>query len=617
MRRIIISTIYLIVVTISAFGQNEIESPLTQLNKTIDFEFCNPRTHTPPTIGVSAMRRADGGSFVPGVYIKAVEDAGGVPVVIPVTTDGVKLRKLLDNIDGLLLTGGDDVDPTYYGEKKLNSTVLIDVVRDTFDLSLARLASNMNIPILGICRGMQVLNIAFGGTLYQDLPTQKKSQIQHKPTTKRDKVCQTTSIFAGTKLAELLGVSDTLAINSYHHQSVKKVATEFKISAVAPDGVIEGMEAYPYRRILAVQWHPEALTQNYPAMRNLFTFIVDEAKKFKHAKELHKNMLSIDTHTDTPLNFVRVKGFDFGKRENSCVNIPKMKEGMLDGVFLAAYMFQGARDVQSSKNAVKHFNEIIDSIYSQVNNNKDLCEIAYTTDDLIRLKKNGKKAVFIGIENGYAIGKDISNLKKYKDRGVNYITLSHTIDNDICDASSRTKNEWGGLSPFGYEVVHEMNNVGIMIDISHVHENTFWNVIKETKVPVIASHSSVRALCDHDRNMNDKQLKALAENGGVIQLSPVDIFVVKGGKNKATIDQFIDHIDYAVNLIGIDHVGIGTDFDGGGGLVGLRGANDIINITIKLIERGYTDEDIAKIWGKNLLRVLDEVQNYSKNVPSK
>lgn len=612
MRKIIISTIYLLIATLSIFGQKEIESPLTKLNKTIDFEYSNPRSKTGPTIGVSSMRRADGGSFVPGSYLKAVEDAGGVPIIIPVTTDGVKLRKILNDIDGLMLVGGDDVNPVYYGEKKLNSTVLIDAVRDTFDLSLVRLASNKNIPILGICRGMQVLNVAFGGSLYQDLDTQRKSKIQHKPTIKRDKICQTTSIHAGTKLAELLGSSDTLGINSYHHQSIKTVAQGFKVSAVAPDGVIEGIEAYPHRKILAVQWHPEALTQNHPMMRNLFTFIVDEAKKYHHARKLHKNIVIIDTHTDTPLNFIRVKGFDFGKRENSDVNIPKMQEGMLDGVFLAAYMAQGLRDVQSSKNAVKHINKIIDSIYSQVERNKDLCSIATTSDDLIRLKKEGKKAIFIGIENGYGIGKDITNLKKYKDRGVNYITLTHTVDNDICDASSRSKNEWGGLSPFGYEVIQQMNRLGIIVDISHVHENTFWDVIKETKVPIIASHSSVRALCDHDRNLNDKQLKALAENGGVIQLCPVDIFVVKGGKNNATLDQFMDHIDYVVKLIGIDHVGIGTDFDGGGGVAGLRGANDVINITMKLIERGYSDEDIAKIWGGNFLRVLDKVHAYTK-----
>lgn len=607
MRNLIMSIICCLICVIPLYGQKD--TPVEKLNRIIDFEYSDLRAKSVPLIGVSSMHRADGGSFVPGSYLKAVEDAGGNPVIIPVTTNALKLKKILDNIDGLVLVGGDDVAPGYYGEKKLNSTVLIDSIRDVYDLTLLRIAVNLNIPIFGICRGQQVINVAFGGSLYQDLDTQRKSKIQHKPTTKRNKICQTTSIHAGTKLAELLGSSDTLGINSYHHQSIKAVAPGFKVSATAPDGVIEGIEAYPDRRILAVQWHPEALTENYPVMKNLFNFIIDEAGKYRHAKELHKRILTIDTHTDTPLNFIREKGFDFGKRESNDVNIPKMQEGMLDAVFLAAYMAQGPRDAQSSKNAVKHINMIIDSIYSQAGRNKDLCEIAVTADDLIRLKKEGKKAVFLGIENGYGIGKDIGNLKKYKDRGVNYITLTHTVDNDICDASSRSKNEWSGLSPFGYEVIREMNRLGMIIDISHVHENTFWDVIKESKKPVIASHSSVRALCDHDRNLNDKQLKALAENGGVVQLCPVDIFVVKGGKKIATLDQFMDHIDYAVKLIGVDHVGIGTDFDGGGGVIGLRGANDAVNITIKLMERGYSDEDIAKIWGGNFLRVLNEVQS--------
>lgn len=152
-----------------------------------------------------------------------------------------------------------------------------------------------------------------------------------------------------------------------------------------------------------------------------------------------------------------------------------------------------------------------------------------------------------------------------------------------------------------------MNRLGMIIDLSHAHENTFWAVLKASKMPVVVTHSSVRALCDHDRNLTDRQMTALAEKGGVMQLCPVDEFISENIK-EANLDQFMDHLDYAVKLMGIDHVGIGSDFDGGGGLIGLRGANDMVNITVKLIERGYNKEEIAKIWGGNFLRVLADVQ---------
>lgn len=330
---------------------------------------------------------------------------------------------------------------------------------------------------------------------------------------------------------------------------------------------------------------------------------------YKKAKEIHQKYLTVDTHADTPLCFIRIPEYNFGKDgDDSEVNLPKMQEGMLDGIFLAAYMAQGPRDEKSLIDAVKYAGVIIDSIYNQVEKNKTLCDIALTTGDLVRLKNEGRKAIFIGIENGYAIGKNIDNLRMFRNRGVNYMTLCHTKNNDICDSSSDSITEWGGLSPFGYKVIKEMNKLGMIIDLSHASENTFWDVIKESNAPVVVTHSSVRALCDHDRNLTDMQMKALAQINGVMQLCPVDIFITKSGKN-ASLEQFIDHIDYAVKLIGINHVGIGSDFDGGGGLIGLRGANDMMNITVKLLERNYTEEDIAKILGGNFLRVMNHVQS--------
>ena len=279
-----------------------------------------------------------------------------------------------------------------------------------------------------------------------------------------------------------------------------------------------------------------------------------------------------------------------------------MQEGKLDGVFLAAFIGQGKRDEVSLQEAVQKVTGLIEGIRKQAELNKDLCGIAITNQDFIRLKNEGKKAFFIGIENGYGIGKDLANIAKFKAIGVNYITLCHSYDNDICDSSTHTKKEWDGLSPFGEEVVKEMNRQGIMVDMSHASEKSFWDVIKLSKAPIICSHSSSMAMCKHDRNLTDEQLKALAQNGGVAQVCLLDRYINEDYKN-ASLTDAIEHIDHMVKVAGIDHVGIGSDFDGGGGIIGCESDNDFIQITVKL-----TEEDIAKIWGGNLMRVLDEVQ---------
>lgn len=284
-----------------------------------------------------------------------------------------------------------------------------------------------------------------------------------------------------------------------------------------------------------------------------------------------------------------------------------MEEGKLDAQFLAAFIWQGKRDDVSSQKAVESTTRLIQSIYDEVAKYKDFCGIALTEKDLVRLKNEGKKAFFIGIENGYAIGKDLKNIKKYKQMGVNYITLCHSYDNDICHSSTHTEDATQGLTQFGREVVKEMNRLGIMIDISHASEGTFWDVIKYSTQPIIASHSSSRTLCDHDRNLTDEQLRALAKNGGVAQLCLLDTYINKTPKAASVCDA-VEHLDHMIKVAGIDHVGIGTDFDGGGGLQGCKGDNDLINLTIKMIEKGYTEEDLRKIWGGNLLRVMKQVQ---------
>lgn len=324
------------------------------------------------------------------------------------------------------------------------------------------------------------------------------------------------------------------------------------------------------------------------------------------AREMHKRFLSVDTHTDTPFWFGK-EGFSMRNREKNQMNVPKMNEGCLDGVFLAAFIRQQERDSVSSVKAVSKAENIIKNIYHQADINKDICGVALTSEDFLNLKKEGKKAFFIGIENGYAIGKDIKNIARFKKMGVNYITLCHSYDNDICDSSSKTKNEWGGLSPFGKEVVKEMNRQGVMIDMSHASDASFFDVLRLTKQPVICSHSSARAICKHNRNLSDDQLRALAKNGGVVQLCLLGAYINRDEKN-ACLDDAVRHIDHMVKVAGIDHVGIGSDFDGGGGLADCKGANDFIRITVKLLQKGYSEDDIAKIWGGNLLRVLDQVQ---------
>ena len=285
-----------------------------------------------------------------------------------------------------------------------------------------------------------------------------------------------------------------------------------------------------------------------------------------------------------------------------------MEEGYLDSQFLAAFIAQKERDEVSSQKAVEKCTKMIERIYQDAEKYKDYCGIVLTEEDARRLKAEGKKAFFIGIENGYAIGKDIKNVKKYKDMGVQYMTLSHSYDNDICNSSSNTADASKGLTAFGRKVVKEMNKVGMMIDVSHVSEGTFWDVLKLSKDPVFASHSSVRALCDHDRNLTDEQLRALAKNGGVVQICIYGGYLTKDEKS-ASVDDVVRHIDHAVKVAGIDHVGIGSDFDGGGGVLGCNGDNDLINITVKLIEKGYSEEDIRKIWGGNFFRVMNQVIN--------
>jgi microsomal dipeptidase-like Zn-dependent dipeptidase len=351
---------------------------------------------------------------------------------------------------------------------------------------------------------------------------------------------------------------------------------------------------------------------------------VNEAALFEKAKALHKKIYTIDSHCDTPMYFRY--GIDIGKDNSSLkvnpkelgaaedetvdyalkVDIPKMQKGMLDAVFMAVYIPQDERTTEASRQAFENAVSVINQIKRQIENNSSVVAQACTVSDLKKNKTEGKKSVFIGVENGYAIGKDINNIKRFAELGVKYITLSHNGNNDICDSNTGPV-EHNGLSEFGKEVVMEMNRCGILVDISHTSEKTSFDALAISQYPVIASHSCVKALCDHSRNLSDQLIKAIADKGGVIQICIYDGFLKKDGQ--ASVKDAVDHIDYVVRLAGIDYVGIGSDFDGGGGIKKLSSANEFPQITMELIRRGYSDQDIAKIWGENLMRVIETVDS--------
>jgi membrane dipeptidase len=384
-----------------------------------------------------------------------------------------------------------------------------------------------------------------------------------------------------------------------------------------------------------------------------------EEQLIKKATRIHAAVLTVDTHCDTPMEFSR-SDFDLGTRhDDGCVDFPRMKEGGLNAEFFAVYIGQGPRNDSSFNKVHKKALEIFEAIHKNVEKNSAVAEMAYTAEDAYRIKKSGKIAAFIGMENGYPVGKDISRVKQYYDLGARYITLSHSRNNDICDSSTDPKGaESNGLSPFGEEVVKEMNRLGMIVDISHVSDSSFYDVLKLTKAPVIASHSSCRALCESPRNLNDDMLMALKKNGGVIQICILSSYLkapvpdpeldskmkeIRGKygdynnlpdslKNKArsefralqrkyeklaTVKDAVDHIDHVVQVIGVDYVGIGTDFDGGGGIDGCKTVADMKNITVELVRRGYTKNDIEKIWGGNVMRVLRDVEKTAAILPSK
>lgn len=385
----------------------------------------------------------------------------------------------------------------------------------------------------------------------------------------------------------------------------------------------------------------------------------EEEALWAKAREIHTRALTLDTHVDIAGPQYATPQLDPGiDHPRLQCDLVKMAAGGVDGVFLAAYVGQGARDAEGYRRAHQAVMEQITAIRRLATQMyPDRCALATEPDDVVRIAQAGKRAILIGIENGYALGTDLSNVARFRDLGVSYITLCHNGHNQVCDSCNPAPKlgdrqaEHGGLSPFGRQVVAEMNRLGMMIDVSHAAASTFRDVVAASKAPVIASHSGCSAICPHPRNLTDEQLRMLRAHGGVIQIVAVGGFLRAPGAERkkaiadlarsigvserdfaaaskqqqesfqqgmAEIDRryppaglkdFADHIDHAVRVAGIDHVGVGSDFDGGGGIPGFRNHADALHVTVELLRRGHSAEEITKIWGANLLRVWRQVRS--------
>lgn len=581
-----------------------------------------PEATRQPVIGLTG-NFADGDARLCEQYYMSVVRAGGTPVIIPPVADKDVIINTLDKIDGLVLTGGGDINPLWAGEEPSPRLHGINHMRDKAELLTVRLAYNRQIPMLGICRGIQTLVTALDGEVDQDIAESfaaahgagraaaaaGHSLIKHSQDADRSEPTHTVRICRESVLYSLYK-TETLAVNSIHHQAVRASGRRFSVSAKAPDGVIEAIESSEFKPFIGVQWHPEWLGESGQV---LFRWLVDRARDFYTAKDLHRRMLTLDTHCDTPMFFPQ--GIHFDQRDpRILVDMHKMAEGHQDAVIMAAYLPQPKLgETFSSKVAFKvdgplqYADLIFDKIEEIVNANNRYLSIARTPSDLYEDKRKGRRSIMLGIENGLALNHDISNVRYFARRGVVYITLCHNGDNDICD-SARGCNTHGGVSRFGEQVIKEMNRCGIMVDLSHAGEKSFYDALSISSKPIVCSHSNCKALCDVPRNLTDDQLRALAKHGGVAHITLYHGFL-RNDSQEATVMDAIAHLEHAIDIMGIEHVGLGTDFDGDGGIRGLADSSELINFTLHLLRRRYSERDIARIWGGNWLRVMAQVQS--------
>ena len=639
-----------------------------------------PEANRQPVIGITA-NYSDGDATLRDKYYEQVVRAGGTPVLIPPVADKHVIINTLDHIDALLLTGGGDINPLWSGEEPIPQLHSINATRDLAELLTVRLAYNRQIPMLGICRGIQTLAVALGGKVKQDIdptpgpspsgrgdatPTAIPLRIKHSQDADRWEPTHTINIEADTILSSIFNSEDTYkkdledhypsnglaehinpsplgrglrgrAVNSFHHQAVSDPGPRFRVSATAPDGVVEAMESSEYKSILGVQWHPEWLGEDGLP---LFQWLVEKGREFSKAKELHDRILTLDTHCDTPMFFPQ--GVRFDQRDPRILyDLHKMTDGHQDAVIMAAYLpqpklgeqFSQKVDItgilkynpqlltpelqhpssatqQPSLSPTQYADLIFDKLEQIVDENSDYISIARTPADLYEDKRKGRKSIMFGIENGLALNHDLSNVRHFAQRGVVYITLCHNGDNDICD-SNRGASMHNGVSEFGAKVIRRMNDEGIMVDLSHASEKSFYDALDISRTPIVCSHSNCRALCDVPRNLTDDQLRALAAKGGVAHTTFYHGFLRKDTSEASVLD-VIAHLEHAIDIMGIDHVGVGTDFDGDGTVRGCKDASELINFTLQLLRRRYSEQDIAKIWGGNWLRVMAQVQSERK-----
>ena len=535
-------------------------------------------------------------------YYDSVVCAGGTPVIIPPVADKEVLMNTLNRIDGLILSGGGDINPLYCGEEPVPGLHGINHERDLPELLITRLAYNRQLPMLGICRGIQTLAVALGGKVDQDI----KANIKHSQDADRSEPTHTVDVAEDSTIYYIYRKT-LLHVNSFHHQAVSEPGSKFRVVARSKDGIVEAMESTEYKSIVGVQWHPECMESGLP----LFQWLVDEANAYRSAHELHDRVLTLDTHCDTPMFFPQ--GIHFEQRDpRILVDLHKMTEGRQDATIMVAYLPQpGAGEVFADKvdfdvqGPTAYADLIFNKIEDIVQQNSRYLSIARTPADLYENKRQGRKSIMLGIENGLALGGQLQNVAHFADRGVIYITLCHNGDNNLCD-SARGSNTHGGVSQFGEQVIGEMNRLGLMVDLSHAAEKSFYDALDISQTPIVCSHSSCRALCDHPRNLTDEQMRRLAARGGVMQVTLYNGFLVKDGE--ATILDAMAHLEHAVSVMGIDHVGLGTDFDGDGGIRGLRDSSELLQFTRQLLARRYAESDIQKIWGGNFLRVMSQVQ---------
>jgi len=573
----------------------------SQLATTVYATF--PEAQRKPVIGITG-NYAEPDCKLGEAYYKSVLKAGGVPVIIPPLSDTDAIINTLEHVDGLLLSGGADYNPLYAGEDPQPGLGAINSERDLPELLITRLAYNRQIPMLGICRGIQTLAMALDGHVMQDIS--EVATIRHSQDARRSEPTHGVNVEPDSTLFNIYK-EECLSVNSFHHQAVDDAGPRFRVTARSADGIIEAVESSEYKSIVGVQWHPECLDEGLP----LFQWLVKEAAQYREVCCMHHLTLTLDTHCDTPMLFPQ--GIDFGHRDpRILVDLHKMTEGRQDATIMVAYLPQPksgetfASKVDFPVNGPKEYADLIfDKIETIVESHKAYLSIARTPADLYENKRQGRKSIMLGIENGLALNGNLQNLQHFAQRGIVYLTLCHNGDNDICD-SARGSNTHNGVSDFGRQVIQEMNSLGIMVDLSHAAEKSFYDALDISQQPIVCSHSSCRALCDHPRNLTDDQMRALAARGGVMQVTLYPGFLCKEGE--ATIQDAMRHLEHAVEVMGIEHVGLGTDFDGDGGICGLADSSELLNFTRHLLLRRYSQSDIQKIWGGNFLRVMSQVQ---------